>query len=97
MRRIEPLYLPLVHTQSSFICFQVCQAAVGLMGDLCRALGVKVLPYCDETMMILLENLGVCFQDPDFLEIDEISFDICMVLHWNVNAAYLLMVNIKYI
>ena len=39
---------------------QVCTAAVGLMGDLCRALGVKVLPYCDETMVMLLENLGVC-------------------------------------
>jgi len=39
---------------------QVCAAAVGLMGDLCRALGVKVLPYCDETMVMLLENLGVC-------------------------------------
>jgi len=34
-------------------------AAVGLMGDLCRALGQKVLPYCDETMILLLENLGV--------------------------------------
>ena len=39
---------------------QVCAAAVGLMGDLCRALGVKVMPYCDETMVMLLENLGVC-------------------------------------
>ena len=39
---------------------QVCAAAVGLMGDLCRALGVKVLPYCDETMVMLLENLSVC-------------------------------------
>lgn len=38
----------------------MCAAAVGLMGDLCRALGVKVLPYCDETMVMLLENLGVC-------------------------------------
>lgn len=38
---------------------QVCTAAVGLMGDLCRALGVKVVPYCDETMVMLLENLGV--------------------------------------
>jgi len=38
--------------------YQVCIAAVGLMGDLCRALSTKVLPYCDETMMLLLENLG---------------------------------------
>lgn len=38
--------------------YQVCIAAVGLVGDLCRALGQKILPYCDEIMMLLLENLG---------------------------------------
>lgn len=38
--------------------YQVCIAAVGLVGDLSRALGLKVLPYCDEIMMVLLENLG---------------------------------------
>lgn len=38
--------------------YQVCLAGVGLMGDMCRALGSKIMPYCDETMMILLENLG---------------------------------------
>jgi importin subunit beta-1 len=42
-----------------FIFFKVCLAAVGLVGDLCRALGQKMLPYCDEVMMMLLENLGV--------------------------------------
>lgn len=36
----------------------VCGAAVGIVGDLCRALGPKILPYCDEIMMMLLENLG---------------------------------------
>jgi hypothetical protein len=39
--------------------FQVCGAAVGLTGDICRALKNKVLPYCDEIMMLLLENLSV--------------------------------------
>ena len=29
------------------------------MGDLCRALGKQVLPFCDEIMVMLLENLGV--------------------------------------
>jgi len=38
--------------------YQVCLAAVGLMGDLCRALGKQVLPFCDEIMVMLLENLG---------------------------------------
>ncbi|KAL8564063.1 Importin subunit beta-1 [Nucella lapillus] len=38
--------------------YQVCLAAVGLIGDLCRALGLKILPFCNELMMVLLENLG---------------------------------------
>ncbi|CAH0603076.1 unnamed protein product [Chrysodeixis includens] len=38
--------------------YQVCIAAVGLTGDICRALKSKVLPYCDEIILLLLENLG---------------------------------------
>jgi importin subunit beta-1 len=38
--------------------YQVCSAAVGLIGDICRAIGIKVLPYCDELMTVLLENLS---------------------------------------
>ena len=38
---------------------QVCLAAVGLTGDICRGLSNKVLPYCDDIMVMLLENLGV--------------------------------------
>lgn len=38
---------------------QVCLAAVGLVCDLCRALMANILPYCDEIMQLLLENLGV--------------------------------------
>ena len=34
-------------------------AAVGLVGDLCRALMTKMLPFCDEIMQILVENLSV--------------------------------------
>ena len=34
-------------------------AAVGLVGDLCRALQSNILPFCDEVMQLLLENLGV--------------------------------------
>ena len=37
----------------------MCAAAVGLTGDICRALKNKVLPYCDEIVMLLLENLRV--------------------------------------
>ncbi|CAB0037658.1 unnamed protein product [Trichogramma brassicae] len=38
--------------------YQVCGAAVGLTGDICRALKNKILPYCDEIMTLLLENLS---------------------------------------
>jgi len=38
--------------------YQVCSSAVGLTGDICRALKSKALPYCDEIMTLLLENLG---------------------------------------
>lgn len=37
--------------------YQVCMAAVGLVGDICRALSSKVIPYCDEVMGMLLEIL----------------------------------------
>uniref|UniRef100_T1J2G6 Importin N-terminal domain-containing protein n=1 Tax=Strigamia maritima TaxID=126957 RepID=T1J2G6_STRMM len=37
--------------------YQVCTAAVGLTGDICRAVGCKVLPYCDEVMSMLFDNL----------------------------------------
>jgi len=36
----------------------ICQASVGLIGDICRALSVKVLPFCDSIMQLLLETLG---------------------------------------
>jgi len=36
---------------------QVCAVAVGVVGDICRALEVKVLPYCEEILQLLLRNL----------------------------------------
>lgn len=36
---------------------QVCQVAVGVVGDICRALEVRVLPLCDEILGLLLKNL----------------------------------------
>jgi hypothetical protein len=38
---------------------KVCSAAVGVSGDICRALGSKSLPYSDDIMALLLQNLGV--------------------------------------
>ena len=37
--------------------WQVCSAAVGTTGDICRALEIQLLPYCDEIVRCLLENL----------------------------------------
>lgn len=36
---------------------QVCAVAIGVVGDICRALEAKVLPYCDEIVHLLLRNL----------------------------------------
>lgn len=35
----------------------VCVIAVGVVGDICRALGEKIAPYCDVLVTLLLENL----------------------------------------
>lgn len=39
--------------------YAVCCAAVGLTGDICRVLKMKILPFCDEIMNFLLENLSI--------------------------------------
>jgi len=36
---------------------QVCSVAVGVVGDICRALEAKVEPYCDEVVALLLRDL----------------------------------------
>lgn len=37
--------------------YQVCCVAVGLVGDISRALGPKMMPYCDRIITHLLQNL----------------------------------------
>lgn len=49
------LYMGLKNHQE----YQVCCAAVGLTGDICRGLKIKILPYCDEIIYLLLENLSL--------------------------------------
>lgn len=48
------LYIGLKNHQE----YQVCGTAVGLAGDIFRALKLKALPYCDEIMSLLMEILG---------------------------------------
>jgi importin subunit beta-1 len=36
---------------------QVCSVSIAILSDLCTALGDKMVPYCNEIMTILLQNL----------------------------------------
>jgi importin subunit beta-1 len=38
---------------------QLSAIAVGLIGDICRALNEQVLPFCSDYMNCLLQNLQV--------------------------------------
>ncbi|KAJ0561046.1 putative importin-beta domain, armadillo-like helical, importin beta family [Helianthus annuus] len=38
--------------------YQVCSISVGVVGDICRALDDKMLPYCDNIMTLLLKDLS---------------------------------------
>lgn len=38
--------------------YQVCAISVGVVGDICRALDEKILPYCDGIMTHLLKDLS---------------------------------------
>ncbi|MCD9642182.1 Importin subunit beta-1 [Datura stramonium] len=38
--------------------YQVCSISVGVVGDICRALDEKILPYCDGIMTLLLKDLS---------------------------------------
>ena len=39
--------------------YQVCHAAVGLVGDLARSLQAHITPYSKEIMEVLVEDLAV--------------------------------------
>ncbi|CAI9298692.1 unnamed protein product [Lactuca saligna] len=38
--------------------YQVCTISVGVVGDICRALDDKMLPFCDNIMSLLLKDLS---------------------------------------
>ncbi|XP_010920995.1 importin subunit beta-1 [Elaeis guineensis] len=42
----------------NFEDYQVCSISVGVVGDICRALDEKVLPFCDGIMSQLLKDLS---------------------------------------
>jgi importin subunit beta-1 len=38
--------------------YQVCSVAIGLVGDIARGVKLGILPYCDELMTLLMQNLS---------------------------------------
>ena len=42
---------------SNYEEYTVCNVAIGVVGDICRALEKQVMPYCDELVHLLLRNL----------------------------------------
>jgi len=49
----ECLYIGLGNVQE----YQVCQAAVGVVGDIARAIKSQLMPYCDKIVILLLQDL----------------------------------------
>jgi len=50
----DSLYMGLGNWQE----YQVCSIAVGLVGDISRAITSRLLPYCDRIITLLLQNLS---------------------------------------
>jgi len=49
---------PIVIGLKNFEDYAVCTCAIGFVGDLCRALKIKIAPICDEIMGLALEILN---------------------------------------
>eukprot|EP00428_Durinskia_dybowskii_P064152 CAMPEP_0170368380 /NCGR_PEP_ID=MMETSP0117_2-20130122/7427_1 /TAXON_ID=400756 /ORGANISM="Durinskia baltica, Strain CSIRO CS-38" /LENGTH=852 /DNA_ID=CAMNT_0010623045 /DNA_START=84 /DNA_END=2642 /DNA_ORIENTATION=+ len=56
-RYVPYLHAPLINGLKSVEEHQLCTVAVGVVGDLCRALDKGLLQYCDDIMRALLELL----------------------------------------
>jgi importin subunit beta-1 len=42
----------------NFQDYQVCSIAIGLVGDIARGIKLSILPYCDDFMTMLMQNLS---------------------------------------
>ncbi|CAL5344172.1 unnamed protein product [Camellia sinensis] len=58
MKYMPEFYKYLEMGLQNFEEYQVCAVTVGVVGDICRALEDKVLPYCDGIMTQLLKDLS---------------------------------------
>lgn len=54
---VQSLIQPLYGALNNIEAHSLCTVAVGVVGDLCRALNHHILPYCDEIMRSLLTLL----------------------------------------
>lgn len=53
-----PAFQPfLIGGLKNYEAFQVCHAAVGLVGDIARSIEGKIRPYCEDIMTALVESL----------------------------------------
>ncbi|XP_060957735.1 importin subunit beta-1 isoform X1 [Cannabis sativa] len=57
-RYMQEFYRYLETGLQNFEEYQVCAITVGVVGDICRALDGKVLPYCDRIMDLLIKDLS---------------------------------------
>lgn len=58
MKYMEVFRPYLIMGLKNYAEYQVCTIAVGLVGDICRAVSSRIQPYCNEIMTILIENLS---------------------------------------
>jgi importin subunit beta-1 len=54
MQSFHPFLMEGLRNQEEY---NVCAVAVGVVGDACRSLEVKLTPFCDEIVTLLLQNL----------------------------------------
>ncbi|KAI3875601.1 hypothetical protein MKX03_001552 [Papaver bracteatum] len=78
--------------------YQVCTITVGVVGDICRALEDKILPYCDGIMTQLLKNLSSnqlhrSVKPPIF----SCFGDIALAIGENVSSILFLFLHINYL
>lgn len=58
MKYMDPFHPYLIAALRNQADYQVLSSAVGLVSDIARSLANRILPYCDEIMTLLLENLS---------------------------------------
>lgn len=56
-RYTEPFIPILCNALQNPAEYQLCSIAIGLIGDICRALGKDATPYCNNLMQLLVTNL----------------------------------------